>query len=58
MPQALGELLNQYERGRLSRRELLGAIALLSVAAADVTAPPRGAVSAPPRFSRPTSESA
>ena len=38
MPQALDELLNQYERGRLTRRELLGAIALLSVAAADVTA--------------------
>jgi catechol 2,3-dioxygenase-like lactoylglutathione lyase family enzyme len=43
----IDRLFNQYERGRLSRRELLGALALLAGAAAstrDAAAAPIGAV--------------
>jgi len=38
MPQALNDLLTQYETGRLTRRELLGALALLATASPDATA--------------------
>ena len=44
----IDRLLNEYERGRLSRRELLGALALLAAGAAastrDAAAAPIGAV--------------
>jgi len=47
MSEALDRLLGQYENGRLSRRELLGALALLTTAASvpeNVAAAPVGTV--------------
>ncbi len=38
MPHALGDLLTQYERGQLTRRELLGALALLATAPTELPA--------------------
>ena len=44
MSQQLDQLLQQYEHGRLSRRELLGALALLVAATSSSTAAPVGKV--------------
>jgi catechol 2,3-dioxygenase-like lactoylglutathione lyase family enzyme len=38
MPHAIDDLLTQYEHGRLTRRELLGALAVLAAAATEVPA--------------------
>ena len=44
MSQQLDQLLHQYENGRLSRRELLGALALLVAATSPAAAAPVGKV--------------
>lgn len=44
MSQQLDQLLQQYEHGRLSRRELLGALALLVAGTSSSTAAPVGKV--------------
>ena len=44
MSQQLDQLLHQYENGRLSRRELLGAMALLVAATSPTAAAPVGKV--------------